>query len=62
LAPAPADSVAELSTTTAPPAKAKLGFVAGPKSVPKKPDTKKPDTTSPAPSRTGGITDFGGRR
>jgi serine/threonine protein kinase len=61
LAPAPADSDAEMASSIPPP-KPKLGLAAAPKAVPKKPDTRKPETTPPAPSRTGGVTDFGGRR
>jgi eukaryotic-like serine/threonine-protein kinase len=62
LAPAPASSLAEVPSAATPPATPKVGLAAAPKAVPKKTDTKKPETTPPAPSRTGGVTDFGGRR
>ncbi|HEX2876063.1 MAG TPA: protein kinase [Polyangiaceae bacterium] len=67
LVPAPAESAAVAGTpagpaATEPPAKPKLAFTPPSKVTPKKPETKKPETAPPPPSKTGGITDFGGRR
>jgi len=62
LAPPPAQSLSETPTAANPPAKPKLGLAAAPKAVSKKTDTKKPETTPPAPTKSGGVTDFGGRR
>jgi eukaryotic-like serine/threonine-protein kinase len=45
-----------------PAAPPKSALIAAGKSVPKRPETKKPETTPPPPAKTGGITDFGGRR
>ncbi len=63
-----ADSAAPLAgtpagpATTEPPAKPKVAFTPPGKATLKKPETKKPETAPPPPSKTGGITDFGGRR
>jgi eukaryotic-like serine/threonine-protein kinase len=62
LEPAPAASAAKPPPAARPPAGSKLGLAAPPKPVPKQTDTKRTDGTSPAPSKTGGVTDFGGRR
>jgi len=62
LAPAPVESIAEIPTNATPPAKPKVGMAAAAKAVPKKSETKKPENTPPAPTKTGGVTDFGGRR
>ena len=40
----------------------KAALAAPNRGTPKRPETKKPETTPPPPAKTGGITDFGGRR
>ena len=40
----------------------KAALISAGKAAPKKSETKKPETTPPPPAKTGGITDFGGRR
>ena len=69
VAPAPAgDSTGALAGTppgpslAAPAAKPKAALLAPSKTAPKKTDTKQPDAPTSSPTKTGGITDFGGRR
>jgi serine/threonine protein kinase len=62
LAPAPVESLGETPTHAGPPPKPKLSLAASPKVLPKKSESKKLETTPPAPTKTGGVTDFGGRR
>jgi eukaryotic-like serine/threonine-protein kinase len=65
VAPAPSDSALIAGTPAAPTdalAKPKSAQVAPVKPVAKKVETKKAEPTPPAPTKTLGITDFGGRR
>jgi serine/threonine-protein kinase len=59
LAGMPASPVSALPATNA---KTKAALVASPKTATKKAEPKKPDIAAPPPARTGGVTDFGGRR
>jgi hypothetical protein len=54
--------VATPTSSESPPGKPKLSLAGAPKVVPKKSEAKKPESSPPAPTKTGGVTDFGGRR
>ncbi len=56
----PSPSLAAPAAPAAPPKAALAGPIS--RGAPKKSETKKPETTPPPPAKTGGITDFGGRR
>jgi len=59
LAGAPGAPVSALPATNG---KTKATLVTSPKTATKKTEAKRPDIAAPPPAKTGGVTDFGGRR